>query len=303
MDADAAPEPEVMGVPDKDLSIVVDLSPDVPVENKCCPNPLSTLLCTVSCCFGIGLLGAPFGFTQVSEKEEAAILYWGKYAGTVREPGLYWLNPWGREWRRMSTQQRTMNLTKIKVLDAKGNPVVISGVVLYAGTSAKKATIDVDVPWPHLLHSTELREDSFLELQAKAILKQIASRYPYEAPTGTPSLQTEGQEIAAALKKELQNRAAVTGARILSFDIVDLSYAPEVAQAMLVRQQAEALIDARRLIVRAAVDMTSSAMQEIKASGLELNEKTCNEISRNMITVICSHSAATPTVELSGEAR
>lgn len=282
-----APQPEVMGLSTRNFSIDVDMAPDAPVANNCCPNLLSTGLCMLSSLCGWGLFIAPMGITQVSEKEEVAVLYWGKYAGTLREPGLHWLNPWGFEQRKMTAAQHTMNLAKIKVLDARGNPVVISGVVLYAGTSAKKAKIDVDDPW------------NFLELQAKAILKQIASRYPYEASSGVPSLQTEGEEIAAALKRELQKRASF--ARILSFDIVDLSYAPEVAQSMLVRQQAEALIDARRLIVSAAVDMTSSAMREIKASGLQLNEKTCNEISRNMITVICSHSAATPTVELSGQ--
>ena len=152
------------------------------------------------------------------------------------------------------------SVQSVKVLDAKGNPVVLKAVVTYYATSAKKATIDVENPFPSGDNAPVLQAgnkrlfkvmgNSFLELQAAAVLKQVASRFPYEAAPGLPSLQTEGAEIALELRHLLQERTGMTGACIVSFDLIDLSYAPEIAQAMLVRQQAEALVDARRLIVQ-----------------------------------------------------
>ena len=154
------------------------------------------------------------------------------------------------------------SVQSVKVLDAKGNPVVLKAVVTYYATSAKKATIDVENPFPSAVDNAPVLQasgdqpilkvmgGSFLELQAAAVLKQVASRFPYEAAPGLPSLQTEGAEIALELRHLLQERTGMTGACIVSFDLIDLSYAPEIAQAMLVRQQAEALVDARRLIVQ-----------------------------------------------------
>jgi regulator of protease activity HflC (stomatin/prohibitin superfamily) len=188
-----------------------------------------------------------------------------------------------------------MNMNDIKVLDSKGNPVVISAVVTFEPTSAKKARIDVENPWPEGSN----RSETFLQLQAKAVLKQVTSMFPYEAPVGQSSLQTEGVHIADMLIARLQKRVAVAGARILSFDLVDLSYAPEIASAMLVRQQAAALVDARSLIVKAAVDMATQAVADLEAKtgqplSKEMRERTC----ANLLTVICSSESVTPTVNM-----
>merc|ERR1740117_1684265 len=139
-------------------------------------------------------------------------------------------------------------------------------------------------------------KNSFLEMQAAAVLKRVASQFPYEAAPGSPSLQSEGTLIAEELRRMLQEKVAVTGAFILSFELVDLSYAPEIAQVMLVRQQAEALVDARRCIVDAAVDMTTGALKKLRDSGEELDKSTCQAVTTNLLTVICSQTSATPTV-------
>lgn len=277
----AAPQQVMMA-----SSTTVDLQPDHPTLNRMllCPHPLSN--CLGICCCPLTLMCSCH---QLNPKEQAAIVYWGKYKGTIVEPGLYYLNSFGLSMRRVSTAQRTMHLEKVKVLDSRGNPIIVSGVVTYFSTSAKKHCIDVNGP------------DEFLHLQATAVMKRIASEYPYEAPAGVPSLQTEGAHIASNLKHTLQVKTAVTGAQIISFDLVDLSYAPEIAQVMLVRQQAEALVDARRLIVSAAVDMTRSAVGSLKTSDkgeLAVNEDTCQKIAANLLTVICSHSSATPTISM-----
>merc|ERR1712032_95293 len=115
----------------------------------------------------------------------------------------------------------------------------------------------------------------------------------YEAPKGEASLQTEGAMLSQELKRALQENVTATGAYVVSFDLVDLSYAPEIAQMMLVRQSAEALCDARRGIVSAAVDMTKDAVERIKESHINLDEKTCHQITSNLLTVICSNTVAT----------
>jgi len=237
------------------------------------------------------------GCFQLNEKEETAVLYFGKYHGSVTEPGIHFLSPIGLERRNISTATRTMDMKNLKVVDSRGNPVIVSAVVTFVATSSRKARIDVQNPWPNADWQPHVRDGTYLQLQAQAVLKQVTSQFPYEAPRGTPSLQTEGQHITKMLMNRLQKRVLVTGAQILSFDLVDLSYAPEIAQSMLVRQQAEALVDARKLIVDAAVEMTHTATESLKIKkGRELSEKTEDTICANLLTVICSNEAVTPTV-------
>ncbi|CAB9528063.1 PHB [Seminavis robusta] len=244
-------------------------------------------------CFPITLL-ACCGLTIIPERQHAAVLYFGKYSGSIQKPGIHFLPPIGAEFRYMSTATRTLNLTDIKVLDQRGNPIVVSAVVTFEPTSAKKARIDVENPWPERRSG---EDETFLQLQAQAVLKQVASMFPYEAPPGESSLQTEGAHIADMLIARLQKRVAVAGARIQSFDLVDLSYAKEIASAMLVRQQAAALVDARKLIVKAAVDMTHQAVKDLEEKtgepmSKEMRERTC----ANLLTVVCSSEAVTPTL-------
>jgi regulator of protease activity HflC (stomatin/prohibitin superfamily) len=236
------------------------------------------------------------GFFSVPEKTHVSVLYFGKYVGSIQEPGIHCLPPIGAEFRYLSTATRTINMEDIKVLDSRGNPVIISAVVTFEPTSAKKACIDVEDPWPN---PGTRATGTFLQVQAKAVLKRVTSMFPYEAPPGEPSLQTEGTHIAEMLISRLQRRVSLAGARILSFDLVDLSYAPEIDSSMLVRQQASALVDARKLIVEAAVDMTYQAVQDLekktgKPMSDEMRERTCS----NLLTVVCSGEAVTPTLNV-----
>jgi len=256
--------------------------PDPPLRDKCGPGLSKAGMCV---CFWNPVCWPGF-CTKVNQSDQAAVMYWGKYEGTLHEPGLYCLNPIGRELRTTSTRRATLELKDIKVLDAKGNPVVISGVVTYAITSAKNACVDVERP------------HEFISLQATTAMKQVASRYPYSAPIGQVSLQTETQEISAELVRVLQSKSSIAGAQVFNFELVDLSYAPEIAQVMLVRQQAEALVEARRLIVGAAVDMAQQAVAQLEAKGGSMSDSSKERITANLLTVICSHNPATPTVPL-----
>jgi hypothetical protein len=236
----------------------------------CCWNPLTYAGC----------------FTKVDQNEQRAVLYWGKYAGSLTKPGMYCINPCGRELLNTSTKYCTLELKDIKVVDAKGNPVIISGVVTYKLTSAKKACVDVENP------------QRFISLQATTSMKQVASRYPYAPMRGEASLQTEGAAISMELIRTLQEKAAITGACITNFELVDLSYAPEIAQVMLVKQQAEALVEARRLLVSSAVSMAQEAVTQLEAKGPALSDCARETLTTNLLSVICSHQATTPTVPL-----
>ena len=277
----------------------VDLSSD-PVINTQFPGftdvPLLSILSSVGCA-PLWFFPCCCGCFQVTEKQHAAVLYFGRYIGSVQAPGIHFLSPFGRELRLISTATRTMDMKNLKVVDSRGNPVIVSAVVTFVATSARKARIEVQNPWPDASWQTHVVNSTFLQLQAQAVLKQITSQFPYEAPDGCPSLQTEGQHITEKLVQTLQTRVEVTGAKIISFDLVDLSYAPEIAQTMLVRQQAAALIDARRLIVEAAVDMTHEATELLKRKkGRDLSEQTEDAICTNLLTVVCSSEAVTPTI-------
>merc|ERR1712048_892781 len=139
------------------------------------------------------------GCTKVDQNEQKAVLYWGKYMGSLKEPGIYCINPWGREMRAASTKYDTLELKDIKVVDSKGNPVIISGVVTYALTSARKACVDVENP------------HNYVRLQATTAMKQVASKYPYTAQIGSPSLQTEGLAISSELVVTLQKKTMIAG--------------------------------------------------------------------------------------------
>jgi hypothetical protein len=189
-----------------------------------------------------------------------------------------------------------MDMKGLKVVDMRGNPVIVSAVVTFEATSARRARVDVQNPWPNATWAPGISHGTYLELQAQAVLKQVTSQFPYEAPLGQASLQTEGAHITDMLVHSLQKRVCVTGARIISFDLVDLSYAPEIAAHMLVRQQAAALVDARKLIVDAAVDMTHDAIHNLEAKGRTLDEATKNSIATNLLTVICSNESVRPVI-------
>jgi len=223
---------------------------------------------------------------QVSEREQHVLLYWGSYTHTLKLPGCYCVNVHGLDARVVSTQQIVIELAKVKVADHNGNPLVISGVVTYKIHEAHKWALSV----------TE--GDMFVHAQGQSVLKAVAARYPYEARGSEHSLKSSHDMVSEELKSELQNRVDAAGVVVVSFELTDLSYAPEIAQAMLVRQQAEATVAARNTIVRGAVQITTSAVERLESQGVKLTRDEKAQLMGNILFTICGETHIQPVISL-----
>ena len=173
-----------------------------------------------------------------------------------------------------------------KIIDKKGNPIKISAIVNYRVKSIIRASLEVT------------NVHSYVVNAATAILKNIASQCAYETPDDSPSLKTHSVEIGARMVEALQDRVNVAGVLIVDMMLNELSYAPEIAAAMLQRQQAEALIDARTLIVQGAVEIAQNATQNLQQSGIAMTEEEKARMVSNLICVICGDSHVQPVVKL-----
>jgi len=225
-------------------------------------------------------------FYTVNPQEEALVLFWGRLVSIKKRPGIYWFNVMGRNIRTISTRTQTIDIKKTTVVDANGNPIIVSGVATFKITNTMKAAFDVENP------------NEYMERQAMATLKRVCSKYPYESKDGI-SLQTEADQVSREMVAALQEKAQVCGVKVLSYELADLQYAPEIAQGMLVRQQAQALLDARKVIVDGAVSIVTTAMTKLKETGVALNEKDQTRLVSNLLAVICSDARVQPMFSIS----
>ncbi len=228
----------------------------------------------------------------VSPQQEVVLLRWGKFSKLVRDPGLSWVNVWSRKVIRISTKQQAIEVHRTVVADGNGNPIVVAAVVTFRFVDSKRAALDVeDAP-------------GFVRTQAMAVLKQVASRYPYESATHEVSLKSETAGIAKEMREILQSKVVAAGAEVASFELSDLSYAPEIARSMLVRQQAQALVDARKVIVDGAVQIVHHAIELLCENGHKLQPSEEARLVSNLLVVICGESHVQPTVSMqSGDQR
>ncbi|MDB5384572.1 MAG: hypothetical protein JWM11_218 [Planctomycetaceae bacterium] len=230
----------------------------------------------------IWLLSLLLSMVIVHPQEEKVIIYWGRFQELLTKPGLYFRTIWGRQIRTVSIKRQTLELPRTTVADGNGNPIVIAAVVTYRNVDSKKVALDIE------------DAHGFVKTQAMAVLKQVASKYPYEASSGH-SLKAEAQTIGAEMVTLLQSKVDACGTEVLAFELSDLSYAPEIAQSMLVRQQAQALVGARKIIVEGAVEIVYEAIQQLQAKGLGLEHAEQSRLVSNLLTVICGESKVQPT--------
>jgi regulator of protease activity HflC (stomatin/prohibitin superfamily) len=233
-----------------------------------------------------------FGFFIVNPREEMVVLRFGKYVGTVRHEGIRWIHPVGRSLRRIPTRDLTLHIDTATVVERNGNPILISAVVVYRVEDTRKAALDVD------------NFNRFIEDQAGAVIKRVSAQFPYESPGKTePCLKSEAEEVTRAYMRELQNAVDPAGIRVLSVRLNDLTYAPEIAQAMLMRQQALALIDARKTIVEGAVAIVHDAIERLRAAGLEVSTAQREALISNLLVVLCSGEHAQPVLQVQAAPR
>jgi regulator of protease activity HflC (stomatin/prohibitin superfamily) len=212
----------------------------------------------------------------VQPRETHILLYWGKVARTVTEPGIHLAWPVGRSRRVVSTRDTALSTPVTTVVEAHGNPIQVSAVVVYRVVDATKALIDVQ------------GYASFVMSQTSSVLKAVCSRFPYEGGPSEPSLKLESPEILTALTQQLQQQVWSSGVQVLLVRLNDLTYAPEIAQAMLLRQQAQALVDARRTLVEGAVAMARDALDRLDAAGMRLDPRQRTQLAVNLTLLLCA---------------
>jgi regulator of protease activity HflC (stomatin/prohibitin superfamily) len=225
------------------------------------------------------------GLTAVVPGEARVLQLFGAYRGTVRTPGLRWVNPFTKR-RRVSTRVRNHETPLAKVNDADGNPIEIAAVVVWQVSDTAQATYAVD-DYP-----------KFVATQTETAVRHVASSYPYDSRgTGALSLRDNADEITERLSSEIADRVRTAGVQVIESRLTRLSYAPEIAQAMLRQQQANAVVGARQRIVEGAVGMVQLALQRLEEEGvIELDEERKAAMVSNLLVVLCSEQATQQVV-------
>ncbi|MFF2890610.1 SPFH domain-containing protein [Paenibacillus sp. NPDC057967] len=249
----------------------------------------STSVSAFSILLGVVLLLVAFLITTslviVQPNEAKVITFFGTYIGTIIESGLWMALPLTTK-ATISLKVRNFNSQKLKVNDAEGNPVEIGAVVVFKVVDTAKATFDVD------------HYERFVEIQSETAIRHIAAQYPYDIfdDENGVSLRGNADEVAAELQRDLQKRLEVAGVQLVETRITHLAYAPEIASAMLQRQQAIAIVAARQKIVEGAVGMVDAALRKLEENGIELDSERRAAMINNLMVSIVSDRAAQPVI-------
>jgi len=225
------------------------------------------------------------GFFTVEPNQGVVLLLFGKYKGTERETGFRWANPLYKK-QKVSLRARNFDSQQLKVNDKNGNPIEISAVVVWRVDNTAQAAFDVD------------DYNNYVHVQAESAVRHLATTYPYDSTEDEPtSLRSATDEVSEALSREIQERVKNAGVIIDEARINHLAYAPEIAHAMLQRQQAEAIIAARQKIVDGAVGMVEMALKRLREEGvLDLDEERKANMVSNLMVVLCSDKSTQPIV-------
>jgi regulator of protease activity HflC (stomatin/prohibitin superfamily) len=224
------------------------------------------------------------GFVVVNPNEARVIQFFGRYVGSIRRAGYHWTVPLSTK-RKLSLRVRNFETARLKVADSDGNPVEIAAVVVWQVFDSFKAAFAVD---DHV---------GYVAVQSETAVRHLATSHPYEAhETGQPSLR-DSAVVNVELTTELRDRVSLAGVEVIESRITHLAYAPEIAQAMLARQQANAIVAARYKIVEGAVGMVSGALDALREGGVvDLDEERKAQMVSNLLVVLCGDRAAQPVV-------
>lgn len=224
------------------------------------------------------------GLTVVNPNEAQVLVLLGRYAGSVKNQGLWWVNPFTRRLR-ISTKVRNFESQHLKVNDHDGNPIEIAAVVVWRVVDTVQALFAVD------------DYEQFLRIQTEAAIRTLATAYSYDGHGDEQSLRGNPHEVGEELKREVQSRLDTAGINVIDTRLSHLAYAPEIAGAMLRRQQASAIIDARTRIVGGAVSMVQMALEQLSSQQIvELDEERKAAMVSNLLVVLCSERESQPVV-------
>ncbi len=237
----------------------------------------SVFLCLFAIIMMIGLFSIEPGNSKV------ATLF-GRYKGTITEPGFHWANPFLSK-RSITQRVRNLNGERIKVNDAVGNPVEIATIVIWQVEDTYKASFDVE------------NYETYVALQTETALRHSATQFPYDADDDKLSLRRNTVEVAQHLLEELQENLRIAGVKVIDAKLSHLAYAPEIASVMLRRQQAEAVVAARTKIVDGAVGMVEQALKRLETDGiLHMDDERKAAMVCNLMVVLCGEQAAHPVI-------
>lgn len=248
-------------------------------------NPILTALCF------IGFLLTAIGFVIVNPNGSSVLTLFGAYKGTIRKNGFFWVNPFFKK-QKISLRARNLDTPPIKVNDSLGNPIKIGAVVVWKVRETFKAAFDVD------------DYQNFVNIQSEAAIRKLAGAYPYDdledehnGETNHLTLRSGGAEIDEQLEDALTKCLEIAGIEVIEARISYLAYSEEIASAMLQRQQATAIIAARKKIVEGAVGMVDDALKQLSdAKIVDLDEEKKAAMVTNLLVVLCSDKAANPIV-------
>jgi regulator of protease activity HflC (stomatin/prohibitin superfamily) len=245
------------------------------------------LVLALALCTAVGVL-LMVGLYMLQPNEAAILTLFGEYTGTDRREGLRWANPLARK-RKLSLRARNLNGPTLKVNDKRGNPVEIGAVVVWRVRHTAQAVFDVD------------DFETYVKVQAEAAVRHLASMYAYDdgedLALGEQTLRGGMHAVAATLRDELQDRFEEAGVEVLDAKLSHLAYAPEIAQVMLRRQQAEAIVSARHKIVQGAVGMVEAALNGLSERNLiQLDDERRAAMVSNLLVVLCSDHDAQPVL-------
>jgi len=236
----------------------------------------------------VALLIAP-GFIMVQPNNSRVLLLFGKYVGSVKKNGFYWVNPFYTK-KKISLRASNFDSERLKVNDKLGNPIMISTILVWRVTDTYKAAFDVD------------NYENFVRVQTDAAVRKLASMYPYDnfADEGHEediTLRSSVNEVSEALEKEIDERLSIAGIEVLEARIGYLAYAQEIANAMLKRQQATAIVAARHKIVQGAVSMVEMALNELnKKEIVDLDSERKAAMVSNLLVILCGDKEASPVL-------
>jgi regulator of protease activity HflC (stomatin/prohibitin superfamily) len=245
---------------------------------------------TVAGAFGVAILAVLLGiglsgFTIVQPNQAKVVILFGKYAGSVRAAGWWWVNPFSRR-RLVSLRVFNFDSQILKVNDASGNPVEISAVITWRVVDSAKAVFEVD------------NYPNYVQIQAETAIRHAATEFPYEArEAGQASLRGDAEKVTTTITSELQERLAMAGVEVVDTRLRHLAYAPEIAGEMLRRQVADAVVGARQRIVEGALGMVQMAIQRLKDDGIvELDDERKAAMVSNLMVVLVSDRGAQPVI-------